>query len=787
MKMRISVNRKFLASVIAVVAAALLVGLVIVCFRVAAQDYPFDSLFEQGFEGYTSDEGQVLTTDYVSSKAISVRSGETVWFGPCDIAQYFQLVGCAADGTAVTDKIRDTELEISDRFENGMVIYKYIVPEGVEKLIFSAPAEVSQVYAVAKTEISNINWRAYWNMKGVDVKDIVGASSYCDVKAGDKLYFGAVTEAMALASETYDEAGNRTGTIDGANLRLVESFGGEFGIYCYTVPGKDAPSFVRIAYDTNYQDYYTSIQKAAGDKTSDESIVESFLAAYGVPQPISATVEALSGKKALFVGDSITFGARDRANIYGSGGWAGRIGYYCGMDVDNNGVSGACISTARLLTSGEGHYIYNNLVKARDNTYDYVIMHGMFNDASEKVPIGTPQGKAAFRPDQADASTFAGALELLFYTARQQHPEAVLGYIVNFKTERNVDDEAYANMAIRICGDWGIPYLNLYRRTDIVIDFDDGLHPSSAGYDGMYSYVANWMAGLGNGNTEPVYNTGTTANIMSYNIFWDAQDKVSDGKYTIPNRVEKIQNLIKSENPDILLLQEVGARWASYITKFAKNNGYGYYGYSHIAENTMDQWESYDQYVPILWKTNLYDLKDSGHFWLSATPDQPPKDRSVDYWPDGSTTSYPRCVNWVVLENKTTKAQLLVMNVHTDPNDEHIRNLSAQLVAEKLSKLRGSHGNIAAVVGGDWNMNATCTAYHTITGNGFMEIRKCALDTVTGGAYNAWNRTSNYTLGDYLFMADGMGADIYRVVEELDSESGYHLSDHCPIKAKIGY
>lgn len=487
---------KILTSVIAVIAVVILTCLAVSHFGTSARDYPFDNLFEQGFSGYTSDEGQVLTTDYVSSEVISVKSGENVWFGPCDIAQYFHLVGLAADGTAVTDKIRDTELTVSDKFENGMVIYQYTVPTGVEKLVFSAPSDIGKVYSVAKTEISNLTWRAYWSMKGVDVKDIVGVSSYCDVKAGDRLYFGAVTEVMALASETYGKNGSSTGTIASSDLRLVESFGGDFGIYCYTVPTKDSPSYVKIAYDTDYQDYYTSRQVAASEMVTDTEIVNSFLTAYGVPQPVSATVEALAGKSALFVGDSITYGARDRANIYACGGWAGRIGYYCKMDVTNNGVSGACISTSRIESSGANHYIYNNLMKAKDNKYDYVIMHGMFNDASDKVALGTLQGQAAFDPTKADTSTFAGGLELLFYTAKQQHPEAVLGYIVNFKTERSVEDEAYANMAIRICEDWGIPYLNLYSRTDIDIDFDDGLHPSSAGYDSLYTYVADWMAKL---------------------------------------------------------------------------------------------------------------------------------------------------------------------------------------------------------------------------------------------------------------------------------------------------
>ena len=506
--MKRRINKKLLASITAAVALVLLAGLAVLQLRVAAQDHPFDNLFVKGFEGYTTGETEVLTADYVSSKAISVKSGETVWFGPCEPTQYFQLVGFAADGSAATGKIRGKELTVSDEFENGLVIYQYTVPDGVVKLIFSAQGSLGEVYAVAKTELTNVKWRAYWSMQGVDVKQYVGTSSYYEVAAGDKLYFGAVTEAKALESELYNAAGSMLGTISASDLRLVESFGGALGIYCYTVPKANAPSFVRLSYDSGYEAYYTSVQKTSEDNTSDEAIVDSFIAAYGVPQPAEATVEALSKKSALFVGDSITAATRDSQGIYGTLGWAGRIGYYCQTDVTNNGVSGACISTARLDSGGEGQYIYNNLVKAKDNKYDYVIMHGLYNDASEKVTIGTPQGAASFDPDKADAGTFSGGLELLFYTAKQQHPEAILGFIVNYKTQRDTDDEPYVNMAIRICEDWGIPYLNLYERTDITIEFDDGLHANSAGYDNLYTHIADWMAGLAGGSAAAADDIG---------------------------------------------------------------------------------------------------------------------------------------------------------------------------------------------------------------------------------------------------------------------------------------
>ena len=774
--------KKIIASVATVCSIALIISLA-VFFRASSLDLPFENAFQQGFQGYTSDEGEILTPDYVSSKPIPVSSGETVWFGPCEPAQYFHLVGLDRNGNAVTDKIRSKELTVSDSFENGTVIYQYTVPSGVAKLVFSAPREYAEVYAVSKTEISNITWRAYWNQLGKSADDYVGQSSYYQLTAGDKLYFGAITRASALESSVYDAAGSKIGTISEADLTLVESFGGAFGVYCYTAPKENTPAYVHIAYDADYEQYYTCLKNPSG---SDAAIVDNMLTTFGIPRPAGSTVTALAGKSALFVGDSITFGARDRQNIYASGGWAGRIGYFAGMDVTNNGVSGACISTSRITSSGADHYIYNNLVAAKDSKFDFVIMHGMFNDASDNVPLGTAQGAAAFDPSKADVTTFAGALELLFYTAKQQHPEAILGYIVNFKTERAVNDAPYAALAVQICKDWGIQYLDLYNRADFSVEFDDGLHPSSKGYDGIYCNVANWMATLQNGTAGKTYDTGTTAKVMSYNIFWNGVDAVSDS-VTVSDRVAKIQGLIKGEDPDILLLQEVGTNWASAIRNFASDNGYSYYGYCHSrghkAEHTLTNMAGSDEMTPILWKTSMYDLKDSGHFWLSNTPSAV---GSAD-WDDGSHSDYPRCVNWVILENKETKAQLLVMNVHMDPNDERVRNLSAQLLADKLAEIRQTHGDLAAIIGGDWNMAVNSTAYKTIASNNFGDVRLRAADTTTSGSYNAWTRTSGYSFGDYLFMADGMKAVRYEVVNDYDEVSKAHLSDHSPIQMEIAY
>lgn len=736
----------------------------VTCLSALDHNLPFKNLFSEDFAGYTSDEGQILAADMVSSAPVSVSQGDTLWFGPCNVAQYFHLVGLDGSGNAATDIIRSKDLTVAETFGNGKVIYVYTVPAGVAKVVFSVPTSVKDGFVVSKTEVTAINYTAFWNLQNVDPTPYIGQNSYYEVSAGDQLYFGAITKENALNSVLYAADGNPNGTVQEKDLRLVESFGGSFGIYCYTVPeGKDI-GYVRVSYDPAYEQYYTCCQVKSGESVSDEEVIDFFLSDFGVVLPLNSTVEALSGKSVLFLGDSITYGARDRANIYACGGWAGRIGYYAGMNVTNNGVSGACITTARVESSSEAHYIYNNLVKMNGTTYDYVIMHGLFNDASEGVAPGTAQGKASFDPQKADVTTYAGALELLFYQARVQNPNAILGFIVNFKTERSVDQAPYVELAISICEDWGIEYLDLYHMPGFSVEFDDGLHPSSAGYDSMYTLVANWMAGL-DGEPDSENAPAAAAGVMSYNVYWNLTYAGID------NRPDKVMDLIAENDPDILLLQEVKSDWMDLLKESLSQ--YSSYGYSHTQGKPVDNMGS-DEAAPVFWKTAEYDLVDSGYL-LTAD--------------NGIVSDYPRCINWVVLKDKETGSKIVVMNVHADPNDQTAREKTNQLIVNALDEIRREHGSAAAIVGGDFNIQPGTNTYYTLVGNGLTDSRYLASDTTESGSYNAWNRPEGqYGFGDYLFVSSGVTADRFAVIADWDSDgTGLHISDHCPIIANIHY
>lgn len=270
---------------------------------------------------------------------------------------------------------------------------------------------------------------------------------------------------------------------------------------------------------------------------------------------------------------------------------------------------------------------------------------------------------------------------------------------------------------------------------------------------------------------EEVLNTyDNQVTVMCYNIYYKDVDA----------RSGNILDLIRKNDPDVLCLQEVSTDWIPYLKSFMEEDGYSYYGYGRYGGEMSDaDLQSGDQFTPILWKTDAYEFKDSGHFWLSSTPDT-----YSAAWVDGTISNYPRCVNWVILKDNETGGELLVLNIHTDPENSAVRTNSSKLTVEMLSSLRAG---VPAVLCGDWNMGITDSAYYAVTENGYSDVRFAAAETTHGGSFNAWGERAddNYAFGDHIFMSEGMAAERFSVVN--DYYDGVHISDHCPLLAVLDY
>ena len=233
--------------------------------------------------------------------------------------------------------------------------------------------------------------------------------------------------------------------------------------------------------------------------------------------------------------------------------------------------------------------------------------------------------------------------------------------------------------------------------------------------------------------------------------------------------------MILKNAPDVLLLQEVSVSWIPYIHTFMKENGYECYGYGRRGADITDkEFHEREQFTPILWKTEKYDLKKSGHFWLSDTPEV-----YSTKWTDGTDSKFPRCVNWVILRDKKTGGEFMALCIHTDPESKDVRTKSCRLMAEMAEKIREG---LPIIMGGDWNMQPGDDAYRAICEGGFKDMRLIAEKTMLGGSFNAWGARSedNYAYGDYLFVSDNIEAESYEITE--DYYNGVHISDHCPLK-----
>lgn len=258
--------------------------------------------------------------------------------------------------------------------------------------------------------------------------------------------------------------------------------------------------------------------------------------------------------------------------------------------------------------------------------------------------------------------------------------------------------------------------------------------------------------------------------LMCYNIFYQE----------VEERSEQIQELISNQNPDVLLLQEVSVSWLPYLKTFMKSNGYSYYGYGrHGGELNDMEMHHKEQFTPILWKTEKYELKDKGHFWLSSTPGV----YSAN-WTDGTVSKFPRCVNWVVLQDKGTGGSFMALCIHTDPENMDVRTKSSQLTVEMADTIRKE---LPVILGGDWNMLLEDAAYLAVTEAGYSDVRFVAEKTMHMGSFNAWGKRTedNYAFGDYLFVSPNVKADCFEVLD--DRRDGVHISDHCPLMAVLEY
>ena len=185
----------------------------------------------------------------------------------------------------------------------------------------------------------------------------------------------------------------------------------------------------------------------------------------------------LKGKKVLFLGSSVTYGAASLQE--------GIPEYFAarfGCEITKEAVSGTT-----LVDDADSSYVHrllNNVDPAED--YALVVVQLSTNDATKKKPLG--EIAESFDRADFDTHTVTGAMEFIIAYCRETWDCPVMFY-----TGSRYDSETYAAMVQRLFAlreKWNIGVLDLWTddafnaisASDRALYMNDKIHPTKAGY-----------------------------------------------------------------------------------------------------------------------------------------------------------------------------------------------------------------------------------------------------------------------------------------------------------------
>jgi endonuclease/exonuclease/phosphatase family metal-dependent hydrolase len=171
--------------------------------------------------------------------------------------------------------------------------------------------------------------------------------------------------------------------------------------------------------------------------------------------------------------------------------------------------------------------------------------------------------------------------------------------------------------------------------------------------------------------------------VMSFNIRYGS---ANDGNNRWELRKEFLVDTIKRFHPDLLGTQETLAAQKQYLDE--KLTDYESIGVGR------DDGKQQGEMTALWFRRHQFDLLDSGHFWLSESPNDP---GSVSW--DSSLT---RMASWVKLRQRKNAQEnpILFVNTHFDHRGGEARRQSAILLRRMASQL-GEGCDI--VITGDFN------------------------------------------------------------------------------------
>lgn len=253
-----------------------------------------------------------------------------------------------------------------------------------------------------------------------------------------------------------------------------------------------------------------------------------------------------------------------------------------------------------------------------------------------------------------------------------------------------------------------------------------------------------------------------TFNVASYNLR-QANRSDSTAGNGWGRRLPYVAELIRFHGFDIFGTQEGFRHQLDSLS--AHLPGYAWIGVAR------DDGKREGEHSAIFYRTDMFELLDSGDFWLSETPDKPGL---------GWDAACIRICSWGKFRHKTSGREFLFFNLHMDHVGKQARIESARLVKSKFAEFAPG---CPAIVTGDFNVDQTSPSYRTMTGDGALldSYDVAEIRYAPNGTFNNY-RTDEYTPSriDHVFVTPGIEVKKYGILTDT-----YRTDDEGAVKTTL--
>lgn len=252
--------------------------------------------------------------------------------------------------------------------------------------------------------------------------------------------------------------------------------------------------------------------------------------------------------------------------------------------------------------------------------------------------------------------------------------------------------------------------------------------------------------------------------VATYNI---RMDTPRDSMNAWPHRKENVKGLIQYHDFDIIGTQE---GFIHQLNGLLEMPDFAFVGAGR------DDGKTAGEHSAIFYKTDRFDLLESGDFWLSETPDKPGLG-----W---DATCCNRIASWALFKDKESKKEFYVFNAHFDHQGVVARKESGKLMVQKIQEIAKSKPVICT---GDFN--STPDTEQII---GLSTLLNDSYSVTKAPPYGPVGTTNSFRFTapmknriDYVFVSDDFVVSKYAVLT--DAREQRYPSDHLPVVATVHF